>query len=55
MTAELFNYDVQKYLKQDRQWTREMRIMRAKSQLRLAKSNREKEFWRDVLEANSND
>lgn len=46
---------VQEFLKADRQWRREHRIAHAKSMLGRANTRDEKQFWRDVLEANVGD
>lgn len=44
---------VQEYLKKDRQWPRWLRIAHAQYQLRLAKTETERVFWREVKKANS--
>jgi len=47
--------DLYKYLLTDRQWRREHRISHARLMLKVAKSREEREFWRDVIEANIGD
>lgn len=44
--------DVRAYLLQDRQWKREHRIAHAKVMLVKAKSQHDRDFWRQVLNAN---
>lgn len=44
--------NLQEYLKNDRQWTHEMRVAHAKYQLNKAEALEEKNFWRSVLDAN---
>lgn len=45
--------DLYKYLLSDRQWKREHRIAHAKAMLKQAETRGEREFWRDVLDANT--
>ncbi len=47
------NPKVQEYLKQDRQWPRWLRIAHAQYQLRMAKTDADRTFWRAVRKANS--
>ena len=44
-----------KYLQIDLQWKRDCRIAYAKAMLKKAETREEREFWRDVLEANTGD
>lgn len=44
--------NLREYLLADRQWKRDVRINRAKVMLRKAATPQEKQFWRDVLNAN---
>jgi len=44
--------DLYKYLLDDRQWRKEHRVAHAKAMLKQAKTREEREFWRDVIEAN---
>jgi hypothetical protein len=44
--------DFKEWLKEDRQWTRAMRVAHAKFRLANAGSDAEKLFWQAVLEAN---
>jgi len=44
--------ELQAFLKSDRQWPRYCRIGHAKAQLARAKSDKDKAFWRAVLDAN---
>lgn len=48
------NQKVLAYLKQDRQWPRWLRIAHAQYQLRIAKTEVDRVFWREVRKANSN-
>lgn len=45
--------NVKEYLKADRQWPRIHRLNHARWQLRNAKTNDEKEFWKAVVKANT--
>jgi len=47
--------DLFKYLISDRQWKRDHRIAHAKAMLKQAETRSEREFWRDVIEANVGD
>jgi len=47
--------DLFKYLISDRQWKRDHRIAHAKAMLKQAGTHTEREFWRDVIEANVGD
>jgi hypothetical protein len=44
--------DLQKYLKEDRQWFRSQRIAHALYKRKIATTRDEKQFWTAVLEAN---
>ena len=44
--------NVYEYVITDRQWKREHRIAHAKMMLAKAKPGADKQFWREVLEAN---
>ena len=46
---------VRDYLLADRQWKRDHRIAHAKRMLALVTTPKEKQFWRDVLDANYED
>jgi len=43
---------VENFIKNDRQWTRPMRIAHAKYQLSIAKNADDKEFWTEILNRN---
>ena len=47
--------DLYKYLMSDRQWKRDHRIAHAKAMLKQAETRNDREFWRDVIEANVGD
>ena len=44
--------DLQKFLKSDRQWPRHLRIHHAQTMLDKAKTGPERDFWKQVLDAN---
>ena len=46
---------VKAYILADRWWKREHRIAHAKMMVVAAKSQHDREFWRQVLQANEND
>jgi len=46
---------LQDYLKDDRQWRRDLRIEHAKHQMRSIADQDEKDFWKSVLKANARD
>lgn len=46
---------VENFIKNDRQWTRPMRIAHAKYQLSIAKNADDKEFWTEILNRNEGD
>jgi len=44
---------VQEYLEADRQWTRNCRLIKARAEFLRAKSPEDKEFWKQIINANS--
>ena len=44
--------DLKDWIRQDRQWTRVMRVAHAKFKLATASTDADKLFWQAILEAN---
>jgi hypothetical protein len=47
--------DQKRFVRDDRAWWRDHRISHARYQLRIAKTEKEKDFWRAILTMNSTD